>query len=95
MLEYLSGTDPKDPQSVLKLSLSPAGENRVRLTWPLIAGKDYWIETADNQLDTFGRYRRVPNDSRLHVTPKSILDPAVSSGPGPEQRSYRLRLDAE
>src|SRR5439155_15773400 len=41
--EYLSGTDPHDPNSVLRLIATMLPRNRVRLTWKAVPGRSYEI----------------------------------------------------
>ena len=45
--EFLSGTDPTDPDSILKVSISLAGEN-LSVSWNTIAGRVYVLEGSSD-----------------------------------------------
>ncbi len=55
--EYLSGTDPHDPASVLRVSVMLLPNNGVRLSWTAIPGRRYEIEYAD---DLWQIFRPIP-----------------------------------
>jgi hypothetical protein len=48
--EYLAGTDPTNPNSVLALQVSPVTvtSNTVSLTWPAVPGKSYQVQYKNN-----------------------------------------------
>ncbi|HTI98440.1 MAG TPA: type VI secretion system tube protein TssD [Dongiaceae bacterium] len=48
--EYIAGTDPTNPDSVLKVTKINAGNGLVNLTWSSVAGKTYTIYSA-SQVD--------------------------------------------
>ena len=54
--EYLAGTDPSDPSSVLKV-IGRINERMMELTWPCVEGKVYQIQYCDT-LD--GEWHDVP-----------------------------------
>jgi hypothetical protein len=91
MEEFLAGTDPNDPHSVLRLNLSLVGERRVKLEWPMLPGRSYVIQYADNQLGEFRELYSATSASRTHLTQATRLDTAPASA-GTYQRTYRLQL---
>ena len=47
--EYLAGTDPTDPKSLLKMAGASAAANGPRaITWPSVTGKTYIIERSSS-----------------------------------------------
>lgn len=94
--EYLSGTDPHDPESVLRLRLSFAGAGRVRLEWPIIPGHDYLVEEAGRLEDPtqFQAIRRVRSNNRTHLLNTSVLvTPSAIDPVNQSDRLYRIRLE--
>ena len=90
--EQIAGTDPRDPNSCLRLTLSPAGTQRYRLSWPAVAGKKYQLEFADGQWREFRSFLG-PGWPRLALSPEESFEDDVSMGePPPASRVYRLRL---
>jgi hypothetical protein len=52
--EDLAGTDPADPQSVLKiLSLTLSSPGSVTVTWASVPGKTYFVVFKDNATDPY------------------------------------------
>ncbi len=51
--EFLSGTDPMDPQSFLKIEIAPADSvsQTASLTWPSVPGKSYQVQYRTNLTD--------------------------------------------
>lgn len=92
MEEFLAGTDPQDPESVLKLTLSVLGNRRVKLEWPIQPGQSYVIQYADDPNNVFSDLYRATNTIRSPLRPGSIVD-LPPSGPADIQRTYRLRLE--
>ncbi len=46
--EYLTDTDPRDPNSALRLVATMTGNNKVRLSWKAVPGRRYEILYADS-----------------------------------------------
>lgn len=48
--EYLAGTDPTNPSSVLAVHISPpsVAGNAATLTWPAVPGRSYQVQSTDN-----------------------------------------------
>jgi hypothetical protein len=46
--EYLAGTNPQDPQSVLRLSITPLDGSQMLINWRTEAGLRYQLEAADD-----------------------------------------------
>src|SRR5207245_5339471 len=52
--EIAAGTDPTDPQSVLKIiSLTGGSTGSVTLTWSSVPGKTYRVACKDNPADPY------------------------------------------
>jgi len=51
--EFLAGTDPTDPASVLRLQIGVqiSSPNNVMLNWPAVPGKNYRVQFKDNLND--------------------------------------------
>jgi hypothetical protein len=49
--EYVAGTDPGDPRSVLRLRASVAASGEVRIEWPGVAGRRYRLQSTGNLRD--------------------------------------------
>ncbi len=90
--EFLAGTDPTDPRSCLKLTLRVVGAQRVRLEWPMLPGRTYTIQYADNQLQQFTDLLNTRTDLPSPLAPRAVVDDFRNS-PDTRQRSYRIRLE--
>jgi hypothetical protein len=52
--EVISGTDPNNSRSVLKISsVGPATDGSIELTWPSVAGKSYRVSFAESLEDGY------------------------------------------
>lgn len=49
--EFVSGTDPNDRTSLLKVPQMQTSENDIRLYFPAVIGKTYRLERSDTQLE--------------------------------------------
>ncbi len=92
--EYLANTDPQDPVSLLRLRLSLAGGNRVRLEWPIVPGNSYLLEatTGLGDSDTFQPIRRVRSNNRTQLLDAAVTDEPTATIPL-SNRLYRVRLE--
>ncbi|MCX8156245.1 MAG: fibronectin type III domain-containing protein [Verrucomicrobiae bacterium] len=81
--EFLAGTDPRDPQSVLKLSISSSPQG-YRLNWNTQPGQVYQVQMAD-RLGAWSDY----GAPRLAAT---NTDSVAVSGPGSSAFYRVLRL---
>jgi Tol biopolymer transport system component len=85
--EFLAGTDPADPASVLLLqiqaqTLSP---NNVTLSWPAVPGKDYRAQSKADLNDAV--WSEIPGATVVG------LKGSVSIPAGPATRFYRVTTD--
>ena len=46
--EYVAGTDPKNPASAFRATITPAGVGGLTITWQSVAGKHYTVERSLN-----------------------------------------------
>lgn len=83
--EYLAGTHPNDPTSVLRLGSVLHPNGTLRLTWTAVPGKRYQLESSAT-LDT--PFQRVPGFPRIATAELEQFDEPAS----PNARFYRLRL---
>jgi hypothetical protein len=51
--EFLAGTHPRDAASVLRLTISSAGESRARISWLTVRGRKYQLQQATSVLKLF------------------------------------------
>lgn len=88
--EYLSDTDPHDPNSVLRLIATLLPGNRVRLTWKAVPGRRYEILYAD---DLWHVFRPLPNAGfpRAATSTEESFEEPLPAG-GNRGRFYRVRL---
>ena len=92
---YLAGTDPTDPLSVLRLSADRednGGENGLRLRWPSVPGREYFIDSSESLMNPFDSWEAGGPISatppwNVHVLP-------VDSGTGSEFFRLRVRPDS-
>ena len=90
--EFLAGTDPRDPNSSLRIRLVPTGDSRFRLQWAPVVGRRLTIQYASPDPVGFGDYFRAPEAPRAPLF-KAVLTEDLRGRSGPYQRYYRLRLD--
>jgi len=85
--EYIAGTDPLDPMSVLKLQLSNSGGGGAMIRFPAMARVSYTLQYQTN-LSQAGSWRNFTNVAPQPGTNLiQILDPAAGGGGG---RYYRV-----
>ncbi|HAM72167.1 MAG TPA: hypothetical protein DCM86_11035 [Verrucomicrobiales bacterium] len=90
--EYLAGTDPQDPASVLRVALNPINSTRLRIEWPMVPGKSYVLQYAVEGVDNFSTLLRTNLAPRSLFTRGSIVEDALAPG-GPGMKVYRVQLD--
>jgi Tol biopolymer transport system component len=85
--EFLAGTDPTDPASVLHLQIAVqvAAPNNVMLNWPAVPGKNYRVQFKDNLNDS--SWSEIPGAAVVG------LKGAISIPAGPYTRFYRVTTD--
>lgn len=86
--EYLSGTDPHDPNSVLRLAATVIPGNKVRLSWKAIPGRRYEVLYANSFEYVFQPLTGFP---RVATSTDEQYDVALPAGTQPT-RFYRLRV---
>jgi len=85
--EYIAGTDPLDPMSVLKLQLSISGGGGAMIRFPAMARVSYTLQYQTN-LSQAGSWRNFTNVAPQPGTNLiQILDPAAGGDGG---RYYRV-----
>ena len=84
--EFLSGTDPQDKLSYLKIGAAGPNEGNVRLTLPAVAGRSYSVQYRD--LTPSSLWQKLPPDLAARTTNwvAEVLDPVGAS----QKRFYRL-----
>lgn len=82
--EFIAGTLPRDPSSVLALNLSLTGDD-VALSFEAVAGKSYQIQSSTS-LES-GSWTEVGTVSNATAGPQNFTDPA---GSGASKKFYRL-----
>ena len=86
MQEYIAGTDPQDPLSVLKLQLWDAGSGGAMIRFPAMPRIGYTLQYQTN-LSQASPWRNLTNVAPQPGTNLiQILDPAAGSG----GRYYRI-----
>ena len=89
--EQLAGTDPRDSNSVLRLSLTPVDSSFYRVGWQAVVGKRYQLEYADNQIMEFSPFGGT-NWPRMAIARQEVFEDDVSTNsPAPFLRAYRVR----
>jgi hypothetical protein len=89
--EYLAGTDPRNPTSLLRLAIAPLAPGLLRLSWPAVIGKQYQLEVAENQLANFvvftgGGFPIVATNASASYVDDVSRDPSLRA------RFYRVRV---
>jgi len=86
--EFLAGTLPNDPNSVLQLSRNvTVTQTTTTLQWSAVAGKVYRVQYKDSLSDP--GWNDLPGDVTATGGTASQIDTTVTSGP---QRFYRVQL---
>ena len=88
----MAGTDPLDRDSVLRMTLTPLGNRRNRISWSAIVSKKYELDFADYP---FTNFVNLAPDAfpRIATSPfESFEDEAPLSDNQPSGRLYRVRL---
>lgn len=89
LAEFLSGTDPTNPSSVLRLSALPSGiKDHIKLQWPSVAGRYYRLLNSTNLLTGFATIIQ----TNLVATPP--LNTFTNTSPSDAKTTfYRLQLE--
>lgn len=90
LAEFTAGTDPRNPQSSLRVKLESLGLQRYRVSWPAILGKKYQIQTADNSFGVFLDLSNTNFPMRADSTQLSF-DEDLGNSPL-RSRFYRVRV---
>ncbi len=96
--EYLAGTHPWDPLSLLSIQLaSPATSDAFRFHFTRLPGKDYEIlkgaELSNPDLQEWSVFERVDADPELNGPEEyQVVDQEVSSSPGGTPYFFRIRI---
>jgi len=89
--EQIAGTDPRDANSVLRLSLAPVDRGFYRVSWPTVPGKSYQLEYAENQIRTFSEFTGAQWPRRASSSTETYEDD-VSGNEPLLLRAYRVRV---
>lgn len=91
--EQLAGTDPLDARSVLRLSCARLAHGAVRLTWPAVAGREYFLEYSDTAASGFAPLAPEQFRRRAQTTAEMSFEDALpEQGTHPAARYYRARV---
>ena len=83
--EFVSGTDPTDRQSLLKVTVVQAGESGIVIIFPSVSGKLYRLERSDSLVG--GSWTTVEDDIAGTGAEIQVADTPVSL---PLKRFYRI-----
>jgi hypothetical protein len=89
--EQLAGTDPRDADSVLRVSLAPVDRGFYRVSWAAVPGKSYQLEYAENQISEFSEFTGAEWPRRASSSTETYEDDVSVSGPL-SLRAYRVRI---
>jgi hypothetical protein len=85
--EYLDGTDPNNPASLLRITATGPSNADWTVTFPSVLNKLYRLERRDNLLSNI--WLTVTNNVLGTGNPIQIVDPGAAAQP---RRFYRVRL---
>ena len=88
--EFISGTDPRDPASTLKMRVEESGSDHVLLSWTAVIGRRYQLQSGTTPLALTSH----PSEffPRLAVTnTEFFLDTFTNQPPAPV-RYYRMQV---
>lgn len=77
--EFLAGTNPRDPASILKMSVAHLGDARVQIDWRTEVGLRYQLEAADNLGEVFTNFGGTNFPRTALGTSDSFIDDAATS----------------
>jgi hypothetical protein len=90
--EQITGTDPHNPSSVFRLTLTSLPSSRYGVSWRTIPGRRYQLEYSDSQVTNFAPFAG-PTWPRLALSDEErYLDNTATNQPPVMQRNYRVRL---
>jgi hypothetical protein len=88
--EFLAGTDPRDPASVLRLHITTSDSLHYTFSWPAVVGKGYQLEiSSDARLFTNHLHFSLP---RVAKATNEVFDEDFSTNSLLPVRFYRLRV---
>ena len=75
--EFVAGSNPTNPNSLLETSLALQPNQRVRLQWPTVPGRSYSLESSTNLTDwvTVMQWTRASGASQAQL----LSQPAVTT----------------
>lgn len=85
--EYLAGTDPQDPNSVMRIETIQKDANNMRIRFTSVSGKRYRVERATDIVDL--NWAVVADDLPGTGAAIDVTDPVL---PGVGRQLYRVRL---
>ena len=88
--EQMAGTDPRDAQSVLRLSLVPIDAQRSLISWRAVLGKKYQLEYANEQPAGFASFVG-GGWPRVAASEEEVYEDILSL-PSLSSRFYRVKL---
>jgi hypothetical protein len=83
---YIAGLNPNDPDSQLRLFVSPGSGNSVVLHWNAVTGRVYTVWSSTNSMSAFAP---ITNAANLPATITGITNGPISSS---AQMLYRLEV---
>lgn len=90
--EFLAGTNPRDPSSVLRLAIDPIGPLQNRLRWPAVPGRQYMLQRSAQVAGGYTNLIHPFFPCTLVTTNGEFLDDLSASHPDATQVFYRLRV---
>lgn len=87
--EWLAGTDPRDPASVLRLEARLLPDRQLELTWPAVPGRTYHLEVSPEPGGPFVEVSGTDLPRRATRAEEQVLLPAVTND---APRYFRLKL---
>lgn len=91
--EQLAGTDPMDAASELSLVFTRMEGGTLRLTWPVVSGRKYLLEYADEANSSFAPVPSAPFPRRAQTAGEmSFEDAPLVEGTRLSARYYRVRV---
>jgi hypothetical protein len=83
--EFLAGTDPRNAQSLLRITGLTAEQSDTRIEWPQTTGKNYQVHYKDDLLEP--SWKPVQATVQRNATLAWIIDPSRQS-----KRFYRVTI---
>lgn len=90
LAEYLSGTDPRDARSAIRVALQAIGMQKYRLSWSAVVGKKYHVQVSPSPFGGFADVAGTNFPMRAESALLSYEEDLRNSPAG--SRFYRVRL---